>query len=106
MVAHCRLAQLRVHHRIQSVPDHDRLTSRYVMRPDTLHRRVDARHLGDDRVAIIRIQPSLVANLSAGLGIERRVVEYDLALLSGLQFADALSTLNDSQHFTAVRLRL
>ena len=61
-----------------------------LMRPHSLDRVVAALHFGDDGVVIVAVEPSPVANLSAGLGVERRVVEDDLAFFARLEFLRAL----------------
>ena len=72
------------------------------MRAHSLHRVVTALHFGDDRVVIVAVEPSAVADLSAGLGVERRVIEDDFAFLAGLEFLRALAVVDDGQHFAAV----
>ncbi len=72
------------------------------MRPHTLDRVVAAFHFGDDSVVIVAVEPSPVAHLSAGFGVERRVVEDDLAFFAGLEFLRALAVVDDGEHFAAV----
>src|SRR5712692_2132382 len=67
------------------------------MRADALDRVVAAGHFGNDRVVIVRVEPSAVANLPAGFGVEGRVVEDDFALVTGLEFLRALAVVDDRQ---------
>src|SRR5512142_1291158 len=78
------------------------------MRADALHGRVAAAYFGDDVVAGLVVKPAGVADLSAGVGVEGRVVEYDFAFLSGGEHGHALACLrvDDSQHFAATRFGL
>ena len=95
------------------------------MRPDTLNRRIASCYLSEDtRRALIseiwnprlRIgcregtpglhKPSAIPNLTAGFGIERRVVEDEFTGVAGLEFRRALPVVNDGQHFGAVRASL
>ena len=61
------------------------------MRAHSLDRVVAALHFGNDGVVIVAVEPSAVAHLSAGFGVERRVVEDDFAFLAGLEFLRALA---------------
>jgi hypothetical protein len=61
-----------------------------LMRPHALHRVVASLHFGDDGVVIVGVKPSAIADLSAGFGVERSVIEDDLAFFSGLEFLRAL----------------
>src|SRR5262249_39328226 len=63
-------------------------------------------HIGDDGVVIVRVEPATVANLSARLRIERRVIENDLAFLAGLEFVRALAVFEDGEYLAAFRARL
>ena len=106
VIAHGRLANVGIHDGIDFVAHANRLLRDNLMRPHSLNRRIASRHLSDDGVVIVRIKPSLVANLPAGVGIERRVVKNDLAGFSSLEFPHALAVVNDGQHFATVRARL
>ena len=72
------------------------------MRTHALDRVVAAFHFGNDSVVIVAVEPSAVADLSAGFGVERRVVEDDLAFFAGLQFLRALAVANDGEDFAAI----
>ncbi len=80
------------------------------MRANALHGIGHAFDLGDQRVVIVGVEPAHIANLSAGFGVEGRVVEHDLAAFAGLQFlrADAGSVvrLDDGQHLASGGERL
>ena len=43
----------------------------------------------DDGVVVVRVEPAYVADLSAGIGVERSVVEHDLGMLAGLELLRA-----------------
>ena len=72
------------------------------MRAYALHRVIAAFHFGDDGVVIVAVEPSAVADLSAGFGVERRVVEDDLAFFAGLEFLCALAVVDDGENLAAV----
>ena len=73
-----------------------------LMRAHALDRVVTALHFGDDGVVIVAVKPSPVAHLSAGLGVERRVVEDDFAFFAGLELLRALAVVDDGEHFAAI----
>ena len=56
------------------------------MRADSLHGISDAFDISDQRVVVFGVEPADVADLSAGVGVERRVVEDDFAAFAGLEF--------------------
>jgi len=66
-----------------------------LMRAHALNRGVAAFHFGDKGVVIVAVQPSAVADLATGLGVERGVVENDFALLAGFEFLRALPILDN-----------
>ena len=72
------------------------------MRAHSLDRVIAAFHFGDDSVVIVAVEPSAVADLSAGFGVERSVVEDDLAFFAGLEFLRALAVVDDGEDFAAV----
>ena len=72
------------------------------MRPHTLNRVMAAGHFRDDGVVIVAVEPSAIANLSAGLGIKPGMVENDLALLARLEFLRTLSGLDDGHDLAAL----
>ena len=78
----------------------------YLVCAHTLNRVIASRHFSDDRIVIVGVKPSAIPNLSAGLGVERRVIKDDLALLASLEFLHALPILHDGKHFAAVGARL
>ncbi len=51
---------------------------------------------------IVGVEPAAVADLAAGFGVERRVVEDDFAFVAGLEFLRALAVVDDGEHFAAV----
>src|SRR5712691_8124551 len=74
----------------------------HLMRAHPLNRVVSSLHLSDDGVVIVAVKPPAIADLSAGLSIERCVIEDDLAFLSGLEFLRTLPVADEGQHFCAV----
>src|SRR6266478_583440 len=99
------LAYFGVDHRVDLLPDMNGLPRMYLVRTHALHRHVSAADFGDD-VARGIIEPSRIADLPAGVGVERCVVEDDLAFLVRAQLFDALSVMDDGEHFTIARLCL
>src|SRR6266496_4014465 len=69
---------------------------RDLMRPYALDRVVATGHFGNDGVVIAGIEPTAVANLAAGLGVKRCVVEDDFTRFSWLKLLRALTVLDDS----------
>ena len=72
------------------------------MRAYALDRVIAAFHVGDDGVVIVAVEPSAVADLAAGFGVERRVVEDDFAFFAGLEFLRALAVVDDGENLAAV----
>ena len=72
------------------------------MRAHTLDWVIASLHFGNDRDVIVAVEPSAVSDLPAGLRVERRVIEDDLAFLAGLKFLRALSVMDDGQDFAAI----
>ena len=89
VVAHGRAADFVVDHGIDFVADVDGLLGDDAMRAHALHGIGHAFDVGDQRVVIVGVEPADIADLSAGIGVERRVVEHDLAALAGLQLLRA-----------------
>src|SRR5580704_12633624 len=123
VIAHGRLPNLSIHHRINLIPNPDPRSTRgtpflarilrekwglhhHLMRPHSLYRRITSSNVGYDSIVIVRIKPSPVANLPARLGIKRRVIKDDLTGFSSLKFLRPLPVMNDGQHFAAVRASL
>ena len=68
-----------------------------LMRAHALNRRIASRHLGDDSVVIVRVEPSPVANLPARLSIERSPIKITSPSSPGL--TSNLDTLpDDGEH--------
>ena len=80
------------------------------MRAHALHGIGHALDFGDDGVVIVGVEPAYIADLSAGIGVERSVVEHDLGVLAGLEFlrADtaAVIAFDDGQHLASGGERL
>jgi hypothetical protein len=55
---------------------------------------------------IVGVEPSAIADLSAGFSVEGSVIEDDLAGISRFELLRALAVLDDGQHFAIVRARL
>jgi hypothetical protein len=64
-----------------------------------LHRHHASMDLGQQRVAVVGIEPANVAHLSACIGVKRRVIQDDLALFSRRNLSDSRSVANDRQDF-------
>src|SRR5271168_701278 len=102
VIAHSRLTNVGVDDGVNLIANAQRLFSNHLMRPHPLNRRVASSNFGHDGIVIVQIKPSPVSNLSAGVGIERRVIEDDLAGLSSLKFPRSLPVVDDSQRFAPV----
>jgi hypothetical protein len=76
------------------------------MRAHALHRVVASGHFGDDGVVIVGVEPSAIADLAAGFGVEGRVVENDLAFATLRSSCDSPATRDDGQDFAVVRASL
>ncbi len=95
VIAHCGFADGGIDNRVHFLPNANCLFYNYLMRADTLHRVVASSHFSDDGVVIVGVEPSAIADLSAGLSIEGSVVEDDLAVIAGIEFLCALIALDD-----------
>ena len=89
VIAHGGATDFVVDDGIEFVANANRLLGNHAMRADTLHRIGHALDIGDERVVIFGVEPADVADLSAGIGVERSVIENDLAALAGEQFLSA-----------------
>ena len=89
MVAHGRAADFVVDHGVNFVADVNRLLGDNAMRAHALHRIGRAFDLGHEGVVIFAVEPAHVADLPAGIGVERRLIEHDVAALAGLQLVNA-----------------
>src|SRR5690242_10034813 len=79
VIAHGGLADFGVDHRVNFHADVDRLFSNNFVGAHTLYRHVAAVDFRDDKVPLAVIKDTDVTNLTAGIGVEGRVVEDDLA---------------------------
>src|SRR5882724_3678435 len=105
VVAHRLLPDFSIDDGINFLPHMDGLPRMDFVRTHALHRRVASADFGDD-VARRIVEPSGVADLPAGVGVEGRVIEDDLAFLTGTNLFDALSVADDGQNFAITRLSL
>src|ERR1700733_11397121 len=96
MIAHGRFANAGVDHGIDLIAYANPLFGSDLMRAHALNRRIASLHFGDDGVVIVGVKPSLVSNLPAGVGVERRVIEDDLAFFSRRKLLHTLSVVNNS----------
>ena len=106
VVAHGGLADVGVNYGIDFVAYANRLFRDDLVRPHALNRRVAAFHFGDDGVVIVGVEPSAVADLSAGFSVERGVIEDDFPFVSGLELLRALAVVDDRENLAAVRASL
>ena len=102
VVAHGRLAEFGVDDGVDFVAHADWLLGDDLVRADALNRGVAAFHFGDDSVVIVGVEPSAVANLAAGFGVERGVVEDDFAFVAGPELLRALAVVDDGEDFAVV----
>src|SRR5882757_6171513 len=75
VVAHGGVADFRIDDGVDLVADANRLLGHNFVCPHALHGGIAAHYLGNDRVVIAAVKDSAIADLAAGLGIERSVVE-------------------------------
>ena len=110
VVAHGRAADFVVDHGVDFVADVDGLLGDDAMRAHALHGIGRAFDLGDEGVVIVGVEPADIADLSAGVGVEGRVIKDDLAALAGLELlradARAVLGLDDRENFRAGGERL
>ena len=102
MVAHGGLADFGVDHGVDFVADADWLFGDDLVCAYALNRRVAAFHFGDDGIVIIGVEPSAIADLATGFGVEGCVIEDDFALVSGCELLRALAVVNDGEDFAVV----
>src|SRR5580658_5613091 len=95
VIAHGRFSNGGVDYGVYFIADANWLPGCDLMRTDALDRVVTSGDFGDDRVVVVGVEPSAIADLAAGLGVEGRVVEDDLAVVSGLEFLRALARFDD-----------
>ena len=76
------------------------------MRPHALHRVIASRHVGDNSIVIVRVEPSAITNLPAGFSIKGSVIKNHFARLTRLEFLRTLAALDNGEHFTIIRSRL
>ena len=89
VIAHGGAADFVVDDGIELVADVNGLLGNDAMGAHALHGIGHAFDIGDECVVVFGVEPADVADLSAGIGVERGVVEHDLAALAGLQFLRA-----------------
>src|SRR5205823_13218216 len=100
MVAHSRFTNARIHDGIDFVADTKQLFGTHLMRTNALHRIVGSLNFGDERIQLVAVEHSAVANLAAGFSIKRRVIKDDFALFSRLELLHSLAILDYGKHFT------
>ena len=102
VVAHGGFADFGVDDGIDFIADANRLLGDDLVRAHALNRGVAAFHFGDDGVVIVAVEPSAVADLSAGFGVERGMVEDDFAFVARLELLRALAVVDDGEDFAVV----
>src|SRR5258708_26196235 len=106
VMAHGGVANFRIDNGVELVADVNWLLGYTLVCAHALHGGIAADHVGNDSVVVATVKHSTIADLTAGLGVERRVVQDDFAFIARLQLLHALSTLQQGQYFAIVRLRL
>ncbi len=110
VIAHGGAADFVVDHGIELVANANGLLCDNAMGAHTLHGIRYAFDIGDERVVVFGVEPADVADLSAGIGVEGRVIENDLAAFAGLQLlradTSAVLGLDDGEDFAVVGARL
>src|SRR5580704_5615988 len=102
VVAHGGLADFGVDDGIDFVAYADWLLGDNLVRTNALNRRVAALYFGHDSVVIVGVEPSAVANLAAGFGVEGRVIEDDFAFVARLELLRAVAVVDDGEDFAVV----
>src|SRR5258708_20355715 len=100
VIAHGGLANVSIDDGIDLVAHANRLFSDDLLRPHTLNGGIGSRGFGDDSIVIVRVKPSPVANLAAGLGVEGCPIEDYFAHLSWLKLSDLDTVSQDGKHFS------
>src|SRR5215475_6934082 len=98
VIPHRGFPDICVNDGIHFVAAADALLGGHLMCTDALDRVVTTRHLGNDGIVILGVEPSTVSDLAACLGVKRRVIENDLAIVSRLKLAYPLGLANDRGH--------
>ena len=106
VIAHGGRANSGINHGVDLGPNLQSLLCDYLVGAHALHRVIGSRDFGHYRVVVVGIEPPAVAHLSAGLRVERRVVEDDFAFLARFEFAGALALFQQCYYFAGFRLRL
>ena len=102
VIAHGGLPDRSVHDGVDFVTNANGGFHEDLVRAYSLHGVVATLHLGDDGVVVVGVEPSAIANLPAGLGIEGRVVENDLAFLASVEGLRTSALGDDGQHLAAL----
>src|SRR5580658_2881152 len=95
VIAHGRFANCGIDYGVYFLAYANWLLGNHLVRADTLDRVVASGNFGDYCIVIVGVEPSAIAYLASGFGIEGRVVEDDLAVVSGLEFLRALTGFDD-----------
>src|SRR5260221_187465 len=106
VIAHSRFANCGVDDGVHFLPNSDCLLGNDLMRPHTLDWVVATSHVGDDRVVIVGVEPSAVADLSAGFGVEWSLVENDFTGVAGIKLSNPLAPADYVQDYAVVGARM
>src|ERR1700689_4175233 len=106
VIAHGGLANRGVDDGIHLLPNANYLPGNDLMCADSLHRVVASGHFGDDCVVVVGVEPSAIADLAAGFGVEGSVIENNLAGVARLELLRALTALDDGEHYAVFGARL
>ncbi len=110
VIAHGGAAYFVVDDGIEFVADVNWLLRSHAVRANALHRIRNSLDISNERVVVCGVKRADVADLSAGVGVEGRVIEYNFATLARLQLLHANTSavfgLDDGEHFTSVGARL
>src|SRR5208282_4729554 len=106
VIAHGGFANRGVDYGIHFLSNANLLLGNDLMCAHALYWVIASGHLGDDGVVIIGIEPSAIANLASGFGVEGCVIEDDLALVADGELLNALTVVDDDcEHFAAFGMR-
>src|ERR1019366_8526406 len=106
MIAHGGFANRGVDNGVHFLANANCLLGCDLMGAHTLYRVVASGYFGDDCVVIVGVEPSAVADLPAGFGVEGGALEDNFAGVAGLEFLNAGSATNYRRYFAFGRSRL
>src|SRR5580700_8183820 len=106
VIAHRRFANRGIDHSVDFLTNTNRLLGNHLMRAHALYRVVASRHISNDSIVIVGVEPSTITHLPTRFSIKRSVIKNGLAFFASLEFLHALSALNNGEDFAVIGARL